>query len=113
MKILPTMCKGVVFVHEDGKTFEMAPVQVFMGINGMTLIRIGRNVLFFDRDGKFDGTESKTLAANDPELMKKITEAFEVQGDNKGIVPDEPYFHPGHPNYEHETRSWPTPSEKN
>jgi len=107
MKILPTMCKGVVFVHEDGKTFEMAPLQVFRSGSGQTAIRIGNNILFFDTDGSFDGTESHVagLAPGSPEASL-LTEAFELQGQYKGLPPDEPYFMPGTPGYAAETRSW-------
>ena len=108
MKILPHMSKAVVFVHEDGKTFEMAPLQVFIGGGGQTLIRIGRNVLFFDKDGRFDGTESRVdeLPQDSPEA-EMLREAFAVQGSYKGLPPDEPHFQPGSPGHEAETRSWP------
>jgi len=107
MKILPMMCKGVVFVHEDGKTFEMAPLQVFRSGSGQTAIRIGNNVLFFDTDGSFDGTESHVagMAPDSPEASL-LTEAFVLQGEYKGLPPDVPYFEPGTPGYEAETRSW-------
>ncbi len=107
MKILPTMSKGVVFVHEDGKTFEMAPLQVFIGGGGQTVIRIGRNALFFDKDGRFDGTESSVsgLSPDSPEA-KAIREAFEAQGEHKGLPPDEPYFRPGSPGHAAEVRAW-------
>ncbi len=51
MKVLPTMSRGIVLLHEDGKTFEMAPFQVFRSASGSTIIRIGRTALFFDADG--------------------------------------------------------------
>ena len=107
MKILPSMSKGVVFVHEDGKTFEMAPLQVFISAGGQTAIRIGRNVLFFEKDGRFDGTESSVdgLAHDSPE-GELLLEAFEVQGKNKGLAPDDPYFQPGTPGHAAETRAW-------
>lgn len=107
MKILPSMCRGFVFVHEDGKTFEFAPLQVFLGGGGQTIIRIGRNVLYFNKDGTFDGTESHVdhLKPDSPEL-KMIHEAFELQGELKGLPPDEPYFQPGTPGHAAETRMW-------
>ncbi len=109
MKIMPTMCKGIVLMHEDGKTFEMAPLQVFISAGGSTVIRIGNNALFFDKDGKFDGTESHIagMTPDSPEL-KLLHEAFEPQGKYKGLHPDVAYFTPGTPGYEAETRSWPT-----
>ena len=108
MRILPTMSKGVVFVHEDGKTFEMAPLQVFIS-GKQTVIRIGRNTLYFDQDGAFDGSESHTsgLAMDSPEAAR-IREAFDLQGQNKGLAPDEPYHTPGTTGYANETRAWAT-----
>lgn len=108
MKILPTMCKGIVLVHEDGKTFEMAPFQVFIGNGGKTEIRIGNNVLFFNKDGTFDGTESHIagMAPGSPEL-ELLHEAFVLQGKYKGLPPDVAYFTPGTPGYDAETRAWP------
>lgn len=110
MKILPMMSKGVVFVHEDGKTFEMAPVQVFISGSGrQTVIRIGHNTLYFNQDGTFDGSEARVTGIHkrSPEA-ELIREAFELQGKNKGLPPDEPYFVPGTPGYDNETRPWPT-----
>jgi len=108
VKIMPTMCKGIVLAHGDGKTFELAPLQVFIGATGQTIIRIGRNALFFDKNGNFDGTESHIapMAPDSPEL-KLLHEAFEFQGKNKGLPPDQPYFRPGTPGHAAETRSWP------
>lgn len=107
MKILPTMSKGVVFVHEDGKTFEMAPLQVFIGGSGQTVIRIGRNALFFDKDGRFDGTESHVAGFGpDSEEARVIREAFEAQGEYKGLPPEEPYFQEGTPGHAAEVRAW-------
>lgn len=105
MKILPHMSRVIVLAHEDGKTFEMAPFQVFIGASGMTCIRIGRNVLFFDENGIFDGTESNFCAGTDPE---SIQQAFELQGQCKGLAPETPYFPPGSPAFAAETRAWPS-----
>ena len=107
MKILPHMSKAVVFVHEDGKTFEMTPLQVFISAGGQTAIRIGRNVLFFDKDGTFDGTESSVAGfSHDSPEAALIREAFELQGRYKGMAPEEPYFQPGSPGHAAETRAW-------
>lgn len=109
MKIMPTMCKGIVLAHADGKTFELAPLQVFIGATGLTVIRIGRNTLYFDKNGNFDGTESHIAPmAPDSSELKMLHEAFEFQGKNKGLPPDEPYFQPGSPGHAAETRSWPS-----
>lgn len=101
------MCKGIVFVHEDGKTFEEAPFQVFISNSGQTAIRIGRNLIFFEKDGRFDGTESSLagIDAESPEAAD-IRAAFDRQGENKGLPPDEPYFQEGTPGHDAETRAW-------
>ena len=107
MKILPTMSRGVVFVHEDGKTFEMAPLQVFISAGGQTAVRIGRNVLFFDKNGKFDGTESSLAGIDaDSDEAAAVRDAFERQGEYKGLPPEDPYFQPGSPGHAAETRAW-------
>lgn len=108
MKILPMMHKGIVFVHDDGKTFEVIPLQIFVSKNNMTVIRIGNNTIWFDKDGGFDGTESKLAEVSvDGERARLIQEAFEIQGENRGLAPETPYFPIGTPAYEAETRSWP------
>jgi hypothetical protein len=108
VKILPVMSRGVVYVHEDGETFEMAPLQVFRGDGGQTVVRIGRNCLFFDESGRFDGTESHPAGiAPDSEVAQRIRAAFDAQGQNRGLPPDEPYFQPGTRGHAAETRAWP------
>lgn len=107
MKILPMMSRGVVFVHEDGKTFEMAPFQIFIGGSGQTVLRIGSNAFFFDKNGKFDGTESHVAGhAPDSPAASLFKQAFDLQGQNQGLAPDKPYFTPGTPGHEAETRGW-------
>jgi len=114
MKILPAMSKGIVLVHEDGKTFELAPFQVFISGGGQTVIRIGRNAIFFDKDGRFDGTESHPAGTDiDSPEAKRIREAFEVQGQYKGLPPDEPYFQPGTKGHTEETRAWANARQEN
>jgi len=108
MKILPTMSRGVVFLHEDGKTFELAPFQVFLSGN-TTIIRIGRNTFFFNADGRFDGTEAQVVGFRpDSPEAQMLHEAFELQGRYKGLPPDEPYFSPGTAGFTAETRAWST-----
>jgi hypothetical protein len=106
MKILPCMAKAIVLLHEDGKTFEMAPFQVWRSSSsGGTVIRIGRNTLFFNEKGEFDGTESAVLATQAE--ADAFVEAFAVQGKNKGLAPETAYFPPGTAGYADETRAWP------
>jgi hypothetical protein len=108
MKILPFLSRGIVLLHEDGMTFEMAPLQVFRGPGGGVVIRIGRNALFFNNEGRFDGSECK-LEPIDPSApeAKAIMEAVHSQQENKNCAPDSPYFQPGSALYLAETRVWP------
>ena len=109
MKILPMMSRGVVMLHGDGKTFEMAPLQVFRGPNGYTCIRYGRNVLFFDKDGGFDGTESTLNGVADAKAVAdELRHAFEAQQQNRGQPPEYPYFGPWREDFRAaELAAWP------
>lgn len=102
MKILPVMAKEIVWLHEDG-TFEMAPLQVFRERDGGTAIRIGRNLLLFREDGTLAGTEAK---AGDDVDVDAMVQAYERQGEGRGLPPEESYYHPSTPGYETETRAW-------
>lgn len=108
MKILPCLSRGIVLLHEDGKTFEMAPLQVFRGPGGGTVLRIGRNALFFNIDGRFDGSECR-IEPCDPKSpdAKALMDAFHEQEQNKNCSPDTTYFQPGTPGHVAETRTWP------
>lgn len=108
MKILPTLSRGIVLLHEDGVTFEMAPFQVFRGEGGGTVIRIGRNALFFNIEGRFDGNECKVepLDPSSPDA-KALMDAVHAQQENKNCAPDSSYFSPGSAGYLAETRVWP------
>lgn len=108
MKILPTISKGIVLMHEDG-AHEMAPFQIFQLDNGMTIIRIGNNALHFDEDGKFDGSECKFPdgVVIDDNQQHAIVEAFEQQSANRGNAPlGHPYFAQGSRGWEREVASW-------
>ena len=102
MKINPTMSKGIVLMHQDG-SYEMAPFQVFRG-NNATIIRIGNNTLFFEENGKFDGSECGGVPK---EKAEEFMRAFEIQDENKDKAPDKPYFEPGSNGWEKETADWP------
>lgn len=111
MKILPCMSKGVLFLHEDGVTFEMAPFQVWRGASGQTVIRIGNNTFFFSSEGRFDGTEHKCghIEAESIEA-DAIRAALEQGARNRGLAPEEAYYPPGTPGFVEETRAWPEAS---
>ena len=109
MKILPMMSEAVVMLHEDGKSFEMVPLQVFRAPNGYTCIRYGRNVLFFNKDGSFDGTESTLNGVlAEPAFAEELKQAFAQQRDNHGKPPLYPYFGPWREDFRAaELAAWP------
>ncbi len=112
MKINPMMNAGIVLMHNDG-TFELAPLQVFESASGSTVIRIGNNALFFTPDGEFDGFEChvpKDMSLSDS-YGQRLTEAFIVQGANKGKAPAEPYFEPGSNGWKKEVAAWDEPAD--
>jgi hypothetical protein len=104
MKILPMMHKGVVLLHEDGATIEMAPMQIWRQKDGTTVLRLGRNAFYFNEDGSFDGSEH----AMDPAKATLIDDALKLARENRGLAPDTAYHVPGTPQYLDETRAWPT-----
>ena len=100
MKILPMQSRGIVLMHEDGKTIEMAPMQVFRQRNGNTIIRIGRNTLHFLEDGTFDGEECACSAGAKQE---EIVAALQQSAANQGQPPETTYFEEGTRGWEDET----------
>jgi hypothetical protein len=110
MKILPAISKGIVLMRDDG-TFEMAPFQVFRSAAGMSVIRIGNNVLYFDKNGVFDGSECKCppgIAVGD-QFEVALKAAFSEQVGNRGHAPvGNPYFSAHSAGWEREVASWPT-----
>ena len=102
-KLKELLHRGIVFVHEDGKTFEMAPVQLFAGPTGETVLRIGRNILVFTAEGEFDGSYSK----HDPvSSAKTITRALVEQEENLHQPPPEPFFAAPTDGHTAETSRW-------
>lgn len=94
-------------MHEDG-TFEMAPMQIFrLPKTGMTVLRLGRNAFFFDKDGHYDGSECKLPDETSIEDTEEIRKAFERAALNHGRVPAEPYFRPERGEAEVEQSGWP------
>jgi len=108
MKIMPHMSREIVYVHDDGKTFESVPFQVFRLKSGATCIRIGRNTLYFNEDGSFDGTEAMVgELVKDPAQHEAVLKALERQGQAKGHAPEWAYHQPGTAGYDAETAAWP------
>ena len=107
MILKPSMSAGIVMVHDDGIAFDVVPFQVFQLSSGATIIRIGRNALWFDPDGAFDGTEHRLPAGVDPVVQKMLVASLEMAQKNRGKPPEESYFRPGAPGHASETASWP------
>jgi hypothetical protein len=109
MNIQPCVSAGIVFMHEDGK-FEMTPFQIFPLKTGGSCIRIGRNAIYFNEDGSFDGTECAPprSAVETNEKLDALGEGFQRSGENRGLAPATTYFGEGSPGYEAEVAGWPT-----
>jgi hypothetical protein len=105
MKIMPCVSSGIVFLREDG-TIEMPAFQV-MRIRGVTVIRIGRNTLWFTEDGKFDGTECSTDGLGIHPEISALQAAFEQSARNDGQRPATAYFQPDSNGYDVEVAWWP------
>lgn len=108
VKVLPVLHRGVVLLHEDGKTFEIAPLQVFRVNGGGTVLRIGRNAFHFTVDGRLDSNECRIapMGPDAPEAQA-LAKAYSEQDRNRNLAPDEAFFKPGTPGYLAETRVWP------
>lgn len=105
MKILPVMCREIVWLREDGKSFDRVPFQVFEA-EGRTLIRIGRNLLRFTENGTLAGNECKVVQPLTPSEEQTLTRAFDETGALKDLAPQTPYFHPETIGHEYETADW-------
>jgi hypothetical protein len=99
------MSRGVVLVHSD-QTIEMAPMQVWFTRTGAR-IRIGRNVYFFDADGRYDGSEHKMSFAHGSDAQRAVDEALRQSRENKGLAPEEAHYQEGTPGHREETAAWP------
>lgn len=88
--------------------FRDSPLQIFQTANGQTVIRIGRNTLWFTSEGDFDGTEAKPVPGATQLEQMNLVEAFKSQEDNRGKAPAEAYFEKGSNGYEAEVASWAT-----
>jgi len=58
------------FVHGDGKTFEILPLSIFPS-SDTTVLRIGRTIYIFDKDGGYDGVLSFRCRACKREVTKR------------------------------------------
>ena len=106
MKIIPCMNSGIPFVLNDGRSLEIVPLQVFRSASGQTAIRIGRNILFFNENGTFDGTEARVAEDISEDECDTLVAALESSKTTDGVAPAEPYFMVGSDGYDAETRAW-------
>jgi hypothetical protein len=97
MKIMPHMSRGIAFLREDGRTLDMLPFQVYLA-NGMTVFRIGSNILKFTAAGHFDGEEFKAsgVGPDSPEVETYMA-AHEQSRKNDGQPPEDFYHGEGEP----------------
>lgn len=111
MKILPMVTSGEVFMHTDGSV-EMTPMQVIASEDGM-MIRIGLNIFFFDKDGKYSGSEMhlpKHSPYASPDGIEAINDMLSQAAKNIGKAPETAYFQPGTDGWIDETDGWPESS---
>jgi hypothetical protein len=106
VKILPMLRARVPLVTGDGTAFDVVPLQVFRFKDGRWLLRYGRNTLWFEPDGTFDGTEHLTQARIDGDALQA---ALADSPHSEGEAPAESYFDPEAPGYQAETAAWPKP----
>ena len=121
MKILPMMNRGIPWLREDGRTFDVVPFQVFLlkefkGEPSATIIRIGRNAIWLNEDGSFNGTEMKSSEDISEDEIAALEAAHDASKTVDGVAPEEAYFPPMTPGYDAETRAWvaskpPTPEQ--
>lgn len=109
LRIKPFVSAGEVFLHGDGKTFEILPLSVFPS-GDSTIIRIGRSTYWFQQDGTYDGPEFCAVGMEERESLA-LSAALGTCKDNRGRAPDTAYFSEGSPGYRRETALWPTKPE--
>lgn len=116
----PFVSAGEVFMHEDGETFEVAPLSLFQLEDGQVVLRIGRNTYWFDPDGNYDGPECVTppvpgaSSMSDEEIIRRSNRRFKPLMDaltqckqHRNQRPKMAYFETGTPGYRAETAIWP------
>lgn len=106
MKILPFLHASFPLIING--ELHILPVQVFRGASGMTLMRLGDNVIALDEGGRLDGYEMH-LDGLTPEQVRGVSErasAAYQTGHNK--APAAPYHQPGTRGHSREVAAWPT-----
>lgn len=104
----PFVSAGEVFRLPGSSEIHILPMQLFQVPSG-TILRIGDMAYHFDRNGVYDGVETKLRGV--PEIQEKLNEVADLLADcereNRGNAPNTTYFEPGSPGYAAETGGWP------
>jgi len=102
---------GEVFLHGDGKTFEILPVSLFR--NGdKTILRVGRSTYWFDEDGTFDGVRFSLADGTDPKDAMALANAIGTCPDNRGRAPETSFFSEEMDEHKDEIALWPEDAEE-
>lgn len=102
----PFVTAGEVLVRPDGEGFDIVPLSLFRLADGRTCLRIGRNVLYFQGDGTYDGPEGRTKEMPIEE-SRTLAAAYGRCAGNRGRRPHEAHFAEGTPGHAAETGIWP------
>lgn len=104
MRIKPSARRAIPFVTSTG--VHELPFSVFETDNGMTIIRIGDNTLWFDKNGAFDGTESRLSPEGAGAMQAELLAAMERSHAAVGTHPADTYFEEGTNGHTAEVRGW-------
>ena len=102
MKILPMVHAGLPILTEHG--VELMPVQVIPNDDGSFEIRIGNNLLMFDKSGRYGGIEGKTVSADKGEAYQALLATDDQRRDH---APASSFYQPGTRGHAKETSRWP------
>lgn len=105
VRIKPFVSAGDVFLHGDGKTWEIVPLSVFPSGDN-TIVRIGRTTYWFAPDGAYGGPEF-CMVDPDPAAHARIGEDLGRCKNNRGRAPSYAYFQPDTRGYHNEIALWP------
>ena len=100
----PFVTSGEVLVRPDGKGFDVVPISLFRLDSGQTCLRVGRNVLYFNADGTYDGPEGRVEDVVDSQAL---TAAYARCRGNRDKRPTEPHFAAETKGHGAETGIWP------
>jgi hypothetical protein len=108
MKINPCVSSGIPWLSPEGDRVDVVPMQVFRSVSGLTIVRVGRNTLWFDERGNFDGTEHKMAGVPvDGPVAEQLIALLAESKTNQGQAPAEAYFAEGSEGWKKETAAWP------